>query len=304
MSESLYDQSAELLRKHARSFRLASVFLPADRARDAALIYAFCRTVDDTVDEAADPATAEADLSALEADFRAEAPRVELHALLRRRCEALGLPLRPFLALIEGVRGDLYPVRIADEPALIRYGWHVAGTVGWMMCAALNVQDPRALPHAMDLGIAMQLTNICRDVTEDAERGRVYLPATLLAEIGESPETILTGQYDPQALGALLVRVVDHADRWYASGRAGIAYLPWRCQLAIHVAASLYRGIGRRLSRDPRAALRQRTVLPTWEKAVCIVDALLRFTAGGLRGVPAHDPQLHQSLDGLPGLGS
>jgi phytoene synthase len=179
----LVAQSRATLATHARSFRWGAFFLPPDRRGAAAIVYAFCRMVDDLVDEAGD-----------------------VDELLRVRDELTGArPARPLvevfadvvsgsreavpaaLELIGGVRGDAGRVRIDDDAGLLRYCYRVAGTVGLLMCPVLGVTDRAALPHAIDLGIAMQITNICRDVAEDLTMDRVYLPASRLEAAGAPP---------------------------------------------------------------------------------------------------------------------
>lgn len=302
MEPTLLAESRAVLHRHARSFRIASWFLPEDRATDAAVVYAFCRLVDDTADEATDAASATSALAGLRAELENTLPPRPLVQLLRERCAALKLPLTPFHALIEGAVSDLDTVRMQDDPELLRYAWRVAGTVGWMMCGVLGVSDPRALPHAVDLGVAMQLTNIARDVAEDAKMGRIYLPIQRLRAVGVEPEQLLTGQADRKAVATVVCALLTEAERWYRSGRDGMAYIPWRSRLAIYVAASLYRGIGRRLFRAGGDALQGRTILPLWERVSCVALGIFTFFLDTLRSARPHDLHLHQPLAGLPGI--
>ena len=152
------------------------------------------------------------------------------------------------LDLITGVESDLGEVRLATMAELEQYCYRVAGTVGLMMTAALDVTTPEALPHAVDLGIAMQLTNICRDVREDALQGRRYLPAALVGPLDPAELVAPTGATRATAVGA--VHTLLHlADRYYASGEAGLKYLPRGARFGILVAARLYRQIGHVLRR-------------------------------------------------------
>lgn len=283
----------------SRSFHFASLFLPADRRADAALLYALCRHVDDLADEAADTAQARAALARLEAELSGVLrPRplvAAVHELARRR----ELDLAHALELVEGVRGDLVEVRVADDAELLRYGYRVAGTVGLMMSAVLGVRDPRARAFAVDLGVAMQLTNICRDVAEDARLGRVYLPATRLHGLGvqSAPEAVLRS---PDAVRRVVHDLLAMADRYYRSAEEGMHYIPWRARLAILVAARVYRQIGVRLTRAGGDPLVGRTVVPWWEKGLAALGALADWPRVARRRV-AHRPQLHRALRGLPG---
>ncbi|MEZ4451806.1 MAG: phytoene/squalene synthase family protein [Nannocystaceae bacterium] len=301
---SIVAESHQALRVHARSFRWAATFLPADRRDDAAVLYAFCREADDAVDEAADPASAERRLAVFERGLEAtdeagEAPPIcrALRDLAARR----GLPLDAARQLLEGMRGDLQAVRVADDRELLRYCYRAAGTVGRLMCGVLGVADPRAFAHAIDLGIAMQLTNICRDVAEDAGRGRVYLPEARLRGAGTSAEALLAAAADGEAVARVVRELLALAERYYASAEAGMRYIPARPRLAIVVAARIYRAIGRRLLRVRSGrALEGRTVVPPWEKSAWLLASVVRWSAGLVRAPgPSHRRALHLHLDGL-----
>ncbi len=272
------------LAKHGRTFRQAQILLPADRAEDAAVIYALCRLADDIADESADADEARAGLDRLAAELRQEvAPSDVVErflAVMARR----GGSVEPALALIAALRGDLDPVRVADDAELLRYAWGVAGTVGLMMSPVLGAKAAEARGPAEDLGVAMQITNICRDVREDAQRGRVYLPATRLRAAGLSPEEILSLQADRAALSQVVRELLDLAEVYYLRARAGYRYLPWRPRLAVVVAGALYRRIGLRLRRvhdaDPMVG---RTVVPPLERLWVAIGALLGQLRPGLR---------------------
>jgi phytoene synthase len=201
---------------------------------------------------------------------------------------------------------DLDLVRIQSDRDLVRYCYRAAGTVGLMMCAVLGVRDPRAWRHAVDLGIAMQLTNISRDVLEDAQAGRVYLPAERLSAYGVTPEEVVDGQADAGAISLVVEDVLVLAEGYYQSGDAGMRFLPTRARWAILVASRLYRGIGRRLRRRQQSnPLLGRVVVPWFEKVALVT----RATGTWLR-LSIRPPKIRRSrqtrdyLDGLPYAGS
>ncbi len=282
------------LSRHGRTFRLAGTLLPRDMLEDAAELYAFCRHVDDLADTALDARQARADLLAVrravlgsEEDF---CPAVSGFRRLSRRH---GLDPAIAARLIETMIGDLGPVRIADQAALLRYAYGAAGTVGLLMCRLLGVTTPRASPHALDLGVAMQLTNIARDVTEDAARDRIYLPADWLAGADLA---------QARPVFAAVSRVLSLADRYYESGERGLAYLPWRPRLAIGAAASVYREIGRRILRDgPGYLERPRCVVPQSRRLIILTRSLP--TSFACRRSGRHDGRLHEHLKGERGIG-
>ena len=255
----------------ARSFRWASAFLSQAQRQRVAALYAFCRAVDDLAD--ADWATAEAqqDLDALQAALAAEPDGKSLwpaHYLwFRELCLECGIGFDIVRELMIGMMSDLGTVRVQSDGELISYCYRAAGTVGLMMCSVLGVRDPRALRHAVDLGIAMQLTNISRDVLEDADARRVYLPADRLAEYGVTQEEVVDGNADAQAVSLVVDDVLTLAERYYQSGDAGMRFLPPRARWAILIASRLYRGIGRRLRRRHQSnPFLGRVVVPWFEK--------------------------------------
>lgn len=293
-----------VLAHHARTFDLAGLFLPADRLDDAAIVYAFCRLVDDTIDEASEREDGVAALRTIEAELDGEAPARPLIAGVKSLAEARGIDPGVFRELCVGVRGDADGVRITDDDELVRYCYRVAGTVGLMMCGVMGVTEAEAGPFALDLGIAMQITNICRDVAEDAGRGRVYLPATRLVAAGVAPESIIMGRFDRRALSRVVADLLALAERYYASAERGMGFIPGRSRLAILVASRVYRAIGLRLGRRGADPMTGRTVVPGRVKAGWVAAAVASFVAGAARRrrrAAVHDPWLHRSLGGLPG---
>ncbi len=295
-----------MLAAHAKSFRFAGLFLPAARLDDAAVVYAFCRIVDDAIDEAPDRAAAQREAAALadELDGRTS-PRPAVAAFLQT-ARRLDLDLGFARGLIEGVAFDANErVRVDSDAGLLRYCYLVAGTVGGMMCAVLGVRSSQALPHAIDLGIGMQLTNICRDVLEDAGRDRVYVPASRLRAHGvvdpdALPTTLRTG-VDGPAVAAVVGELLSLADRFYASADAGMRFIPWRSRLAIMVASRVYRAIGTVLRRRGCDVLRGRVSTSTVHKVAQAFVAAVDVVRLAWAHPVSHDATLHATLDGLPG---
>ncbi|MCC6526924.1 MAG: phytoene/squalene synthase family protein [Polyangiaceae bacterium] len=322
--------SRALLADKARSFRWATALLPPEAADDVALVYAFCRVVDDTVDEAPEPERAARELDAV-ADVLARgasgaepgaAAGVEPGAA--ETCRAFvtlaaerALPLAAAGDLVAAVRTDLAPrVVVASDRELLRYCYGVAGTVGLLMATLLGARSAEARRHAIDLGMAMQLTNVCRDVLEDARRGRVYLPASRLARHGVTPADVLAlgapGHPGGEArahvrrgVAAVVRELLAQAERYYASGDAGLGYLPARARLVVLVASRVYRAIGLRLLGRGADPTRGRTVVPAAIKLCWLAVALVVWISSPLgRARPGrHDPTLHRELEGLAGAG-
>ena len=270
----------QLLTFRARSFRWASALLTAAQRRRVAALYAFCRQVDDLADADWVAPEAQADLenllTALEAEPNGEALWPPSYLWFRDLCVECDIEFGVVRQLLLGMLSDLGVVRVQSDSELVRYCYRAAGTVGLMMCSVLGVRDRRALRHAIDLGIAMQLTNISRDVLEDAEACRVYLPAERLEAYGVSPEELVDGSADPQSVSVVVSDVLALAERYYESGDAGMRYLPGRARWAILVASRLYRGIGRRLRRRRQSnPLLGRVVVPWFAKLGLAASASL-----------------------------
>ncbi|MDC0670848.1 phytoene/squalene synthase family protein [Nannocystis radixulma] len=295
-------ESRATLARHARTFDLAGWFLPPERLDEAAVVYAFCRLVDDVIDLAAAPGDGLTEVQAIEDELAGTAAARPLIACYRDLLAGWGVPLQVAHELIAGVRADAGPVALPDDAALLRYCYRVAGTVGLMMCGVIGARDPLAMPFALDLGIAMQMTNIARDVAEDAAHGRVYLPGTRLAAAGTSAEELLAGTAGRGAVAEVVIGLLATAERYYASAEAGMRFIPWRSRLAIVVASRVYRAIGLRLRRRGGDAMAGRTVVPALEKAAWTAVAVLGFVRGAVwPRREAHAPELHRFIADLPG---
>jgi phytoene synthase len=265
--------SVAVLARCGRSFRLAGRLLPGDTLQDAAVLYAFCRMVDDLADESTDPVAAGMELTALRRAVIAGDRTHRLAQPFLALQTSHGCATSSAATLIDTVLRDLQPVRLADGAALLDYAYGAAGTVGEMMCPILGVRTAHALPHAIDLGMAMQLTNIARDVIEDAGRGRIYLPATWLPD-GMTAANLGTW---PEAVFPAVRRVLDCAHARYRSGDRGVEHLPARVRPAIRAASRLYEEIGLRILRQGPAYLSAgRCVVPPGRKLILLASCLLR----------------------------
>lgn len=298
--------SKAVLADKSRSFRFASLLLPKSHRDDVAVLYAVCRTVDDIADESDDPDRANQQLSRFADELRGGATPRPLVASFLSMAHRRRLDIDSMLELIRGVRSDLGGVRIETDAELIRYCYRVAGTVGLMMCPLLGVDDDNALSHAVDLGIGMQLTNICRDVVEDAHRDRVYLPARRLRHRDLTPDQIAEMRFDPSRLAPVVRDLLDLADEYYESADAGMHYIPASSRLAIVVASRFYRAIGVRLLRRNADVTARRSPPSIPEFLRHFAQALVAWTelSSTLTEPTSHDPSLHRPLRDLPGIAS
>jgi len=277
----------ELLARAGKSFHLAGKFLPPQRRAAATQLYAFCRGLDDLADETGDAAQIETVAVALQNGDTSH-PLAALYLNLENPDPA------PAIALARALRDDTGPTIIADERGLLRYCHGVAGTVGLMMARVLGATDPSAGWHAIDLGIALQLTNIARDTREDADHGRRYIPTLWL----DTPPNAI--RRAPERVHQAALRCLALAEPYYASGIAGLAYLPPESRRGILVAAKVYREIGEELRRQGPHRPSDRVMVPPWRKAALVAQAFLQDSPWKTPA-PPHDASLHRHLDGLVG---
>jgi phytoene synthase len=272
---------AAVIRRHSKSFALAARLLPAAVRKDALVLYAYCRRADDAVDLAPpdrQPAALAALRTELDAVYAAAAAEEPLTAAFADVARRHAIPRIYPEELITGMEMDVTGTRYQGWLDVERYSYRVAGTVGLMMCHVMGVRDERALQHAADLGIGMQLTNICRDVREDWQRQRLYLPRELLELHGAGAVYTALGGPFPEAaapaLASTIREVLARAERYYASGDAGLAYLSPRCRIAIRSARLIYWSIGDELRTrgcDPRIG---RVFVPRWRKLTLVARAV------------------------------
>lgn len=285
------DTQRAVIRQHSKSFSLAARLLAPQARRHAELLYAWCRTADDAVDRADSPTAAHAALARLRDQldrvYRQASCDDPATAALAEVVRACQLPRHYPDELLAGMEMDLNCDRYATFEQLLLYCHRVAGVVGLMMCHALGVRDERALPHAAHLGIAMQLTNIARDVGEDWVRGRLYLPLEWLAAT-PTPRQPLPDDLARPALE----RILQSAQRFYASGERGLVYLDARSRLAVRTAARVYAAIGSRVAAQGYRVSAGRAVVSTRRKLLLLLwSGCLEL--GGLlrRRVPVRVPQ-------------
>lgn len=288
------------LKRHGRSFYFASHFLPRLPRQRATRLYAFCRWADDLVDEsqAENTATVANLLETIDdglATHRTAIPQVADFIALARET---GIPRAAPRHLVEGLRQDQGAVALADEDALRRYAYRVAGSVGVMMAAVLGLQDRRGFAHAIDLGIAMQFTNIARDVAEDARRGRRYLPACWF-EPAAPPDLIADLARHEPALRHATRRLLALAEPYYASGERGLALLPPGVRPGIRIAAKVYRDIGTMIARQGYSPLAPRARTPARRKLAVALRGLPALWWDGRHAPLIHDRALHAGFHDL-----
>jgi phytoene synthase len=286
-----------VLAAKGKSFYWARHLLGPKHASRATRLYRFCRYVDDLADEDQSAARSKKNIAALRESILSGSTEdvvVRDGLALINECQ---IDKRAVLDLIAGVWSDTELVRMEDDAHLLQYCYQVAGTVGLMMCKVLDVDHPEAEAFAIDLGIAMQLTNVCRDIQADALVDRRYIPSALVNGLDPS-ELIHPSQAHKQMVQQAVATLLDRADDYYQSGERGLSYLPFRARLAILVAARLYREIGQKLRHQECEYWHQRIVVSKAKKLMLTIEVFLAapFTAKFWRYPSQHDAKLHAPL--------
>lgn len=288
-SEADLEACVALMRTGSRTFFAASRLLPQRVRASSIALYAFCRVADDMVD-GGEHSLSEAmallsqRLDALYAGDPQDHVEDRALAIVVQRHQ---LPRALLDALLDGFAWDAEGRRYETLEDVHDYGARVAGSVGAMMCWIMGVRSPQALARACELGVAMQLTNIARDVGEDARNGRLYLPRRWLAEAGIGADDWLQNPVCTPALQGVIERLLKEADRLYGQSTAGVALLPRDCRSAILAARYIYAEIGQQLRRDGLNPVNQRAVVPTSRKLVLLACAGVQSGWIGRPDVPA-----------------
>ncbi len=268
----------EMARREAKNFYWGFISLPHEQRVAIYALYDFARQVDDEVDNAPRPELIPQRLAAQRERVRTTAPSPEADPVmyvLSRAIERYNIPESELQALIDGVEQDCTHTRYATWPELREYCKLVASIVGRMCVRIFGFDDPQALDRADDLGLALQMTNILRDVREDAEMGRVYLPQEDLRRFGILEEELLRGE-PGEAWNDLIAFETQRTRRLFESGYQVLRYIPRRAGACVQTMAGIYERILEKIERDPRLPLRERAALSNGEKLRVVVASWLR----------------------------
>ena len=271
-----YYNDPNSLKKHGKSFYWASFFLPKRNKDAATKLYSICRFFDDLADDNNEDQT-----KILTGEFK-------------KICDDLSHPINEFFTshnlsikilgdLVDGLVKDQTDVRIKNEKELIQYAYQVAGTVGLMMSPLIMVNNNKANKHAIDLGIAMQLTNIARDIYEDALMNRIYLPQDWISNTNISELTDISSNKDLIQIKSAIKRLILLSEMYYKNGFAGMRYIPLKTRLAIFFAAKIYRAIGQKIKKNRYEYSYKRIYVSTIEKLFITFISIPEFVFLNLR---------------------
>jgi len=271
----------KIISQHSKSFFWASRFLPRDVLGKVINIYSYCRLHDDIVDEGK------------------EITESEKMQDLKDIIQSYGVSQEIIQQLIDGIYSDKNFQRFKNTEELIRYCYKVAGVVGLMMTKALNINNDDAKYYAIDLGIAMQLTNISRDVIQDYNKQRIYLPK----DTGILDEDVCNLNYsDKIKLKKVIHNLLIKSDIYYNSALNGLRYIPIRSRLSILIALRMYQSIGKKIKKTNIEFLEENIYITVFEKLLILINCIFEFIIFFILPIYSkkHNSNLHKSLKGLP----
>jgi phytoene synthase len=272
--------NTHIIYENSKSFYWASKFLPKKILKKVINIYAFCRLQDDLVDEGIKIE----DSSELE----------ELENIIKSYCVNKNI----ISNLMEGINSDKNFKRFKDNSELLRYCYKVAGVVGLMMIKALDIKQSEAKYFAIDLGMAMQLTNISRDIMQDYKKNRIYIPEN--TGINKDIISDMTSENEIK-LKKVVNQIILKSEIYYKSSLNGLRYIPIRSRLAILVSLRIYQGIGIKITKTEKKFIHENLYVTNIEKTLIVAKTLIEFIIFFIFPVykKKHNVYLHESLEGL-----
>lgn len=266
-------------RESGSSFTLSFLFLPKPKREAMTALYAFCREVDDVVDECTDYQIAETKLQWWKQEILRlyhEVPQHPVTRALKPVVEAFALQEAHFIEIIDGMQMDTQYNRYADFEQLALYCYRVASVVGLLSAQIFGYSDKATLSYAHDLGLAFQLTNIIRDIGEDARRGRIYLPLDELERSGVSEQALLNSQPSAQTQ-ALLLKQIERAELFYEKAFSQLPAADTKPQLPGLMMAAIYRALLQEIKQDPNLVLTHKIMLPPYRKLRLALGAWFKY---------------------------
>ena len=269
-----------IIYKNSKSFFWASKFLPKKILEKVINIYAFCRLQDDIVDEG----------------IKIENPNEVLE--LENIIKSYGVSNNTISSLVEGINSDKNFSRYKDNSELLRYCYKVAGVVGLMMIKALDIKGEEAKYFAIDLGIAMQLTNISRDIMEDYKKNRIYIPEN--TAVNKDIINNMTNENE-EKIRSTVNQLIIKSEIYYKSSLNGMKFIPIKSRIAILVALRIYQGIGIKIKKTGTKFIYENIYVTNKEKTLIVAKTIIEFLLFFIFPVykKKHNIYLHESLEGL-----
>ena len=281
-------KQVQIIQKYGKTFYWASFFLEKSIKLRLFSIYAFCRRIDDLVD-----GNEKNQNKNFKDNFH---KKIEEFVKLEKKFYPKKAIVNQFML---GQQSDLAHTQPKSLDELIVYCYRVAGIVGLMVCDALEVKDIKIRQYAIDLGIAMQLTNICRDIKEDAAMGRIYLPQALVGKLKANQLNIPNKKIFTK-IQSCQKSLLSLADKYYTSAENAIPFLPGKTSLAIRIASKLYQAIGKKIIHKKISYLESRVFITKIEKLKITLINVLSSKKSNNK-LSTHNAKLHSAIQNLPG---
>lgn len=287
--------SKQIIKKNGKSFYWASKFLSKDYIDPIYSIYEMCRKLDDIVDEQNNE-VASKEINLLKKEITKKNLKNKFESLKKLNDDQFP-HIKYFEEFILGQESDINFEQPKSINELLRYCYRVAGVVGLMVCDAVNIKDENLKFFAIDLGIAMQLVNIIRDIQEDALKGRVYIPANLIGIV--SANDVLTNPDLISKIEIEKIRILNIADKYFNSANYAIKFLPKEVSTAFGLASNLYQGIGKKIVKKEKPYTNGRVYLSSSEKLFYTLRFLLK-NKKNKSYQPIHNNMLHMPIKNSP----
>ncbi len=244
--------SENIFKKNAKTFYFASMFFSSKKQKDVETLYNFCRYVDDIGDLESNKSNSKKKLNQIIQSLTKRKSKSIFVCKFIKLMDKYNIPTKIPVQLVQGVMSDTNKVNIKNNKQLFDYSFKVAGTVGLMMCSLMKIYDKELYKHAIELGIAMQITNIARDVKEDLEVNRIYLPSTIRGISVLNCSEIINSKNAQNKISNNMNKLIQCSEILYDQATKGIMLLPIKFKFIILLAANLYREIGRQILKEPR----------------------------------------------------
>ena len=288
-----------LMRKHGKTFYWASLFLDKSKMQSIYSIYSFCRKVDDMVDEAKNPDMAKKRLFVFMDAWKKGKSHPVIN-LLRDIPKEKWPNQRLFKNFLNGQMSDIKFSSFKSDKSLIVYCYQVAGTVGLMVCDIFGVKDKKMRYFAIDLGIAMQLVNISRDIYEDSLRNRVYLPESLIGKY-KAKEIANPNKDIAKKIDVARKHIIELANVYFESASRAIDHLPSGASLAVKLASNLYQQIGYQLMSIQYTHKEKRCYVSNFNKLLITLSIITKYMTTFKLQMKSHNKILHKYIHNLPG---
>lgn len=287
-----------LMRKHGKTFYWASFFLDHSKIQAIYSIYSFCRIIDDMVDEAKNIAIAKRKLSLLISAWSKNKshPIINLLNDIPKECWPNKELVQYFL---KGQLSDIKFSGMKTESALIIYCYQVAGTVGLMICDVFGIKDKNMRFFAIDLGIAMQLINISRDIREDGLKNRIYIPEKMMKKIN-TEDLLNPSEKEASDVNKARRKIIKLANTYFDSSKSAVKNLPQGASLAIKLASALYQEIGYKVLKSNYSAQEKRSYVTSISKILITTRIIISHILCKKQKLEAHNPRLHSYIKNFP----